>query len=172
MDFTNGSPSDVRQNRLRAGDVLLYSGKGFIARAIQIKTFSRINHIEVYDGAGKSVASRDGLGVDRYDYRALNLARVLRPRDGFNIEAARAWFRTVQGQPYDWIGLFAFFNAKRQGAENWKMFCSEFAVRFMRAGGVEPFTKDTDADSVAPGEFAKSGAFTRVWDINDRPEAA
>lgn len=148
---------------LRIGDVLLYGGNGLFSRLIQIKTWSRYSHVEIYDGNGLSVASRDGIGVGRYQVRLDGLRVILRPLAKFDPTPARLWFSTVDGQPYDWFGLLSFMSAKRQGRNNWKQFCSEFAVRYLRAGGVEPFTKTTDADSIAPGEFMKSGALIVVW---------
>ena len=147
---------------LRVGDILLYSGKGCFSRLIQMKTWSRYSHCEVYDGDGKSVASRDGIGVGRYPLRVDGLRVILRPLAKFDAEKARLWFDTVDGQPYDWFGLLAFTSAKRQGRENWKMFCSEFCCRYLRAGGIDPFN-GYDADGIAPGELIKSPALLLVW---------
>lgn len=147
---------------LKPGDVLLYAGGSWFARLIQAKTWSRYSHCEVYDGDGFSMASRDGIGVGRYLLRTDGLRVILRPVAKFDAVAARTWFATVNGQPYDWFGLLAFANAKRQGRENWKMFCSEFACRCLRAGGVDPFN-GYDADGIAPGEFMKSTALLVVW---------
>jgi uncharacterized protein YycO len=147
---------------MRPGDVLLYTGGSFFARVIQFKTWSRYSHVEIYDGNGGSVASRDGVGVGRYPLRVDGLRVILRPLPAFDPTPARAWFNTVNGQPYDWFGLLAFTSAKRQGRNNWKMFCSEFAARYLRAGGVDPFN-GYDADGIAPGEFMKSAALLVVW---------
>lgn len=147
---------------LEPGDVLLYRGDGVFSRLIQMKTWSRVSHCEAYVGEGASVASRDGIGVGCYPLRTAGLAAVLRPIAPFDRAAALAWFHTVDGQGYDWVGLLAFFAARWQGRENRRMFCSEFLTRFQRAGGIEPFTPDTDADAIAPGEFLKSGAYRRV----------
>lgn len=147
---------------LCVGDVLLYTGSGIFARLIQIKTWSRYSHCEIYDGNGFSVASRDGIGVGRYHVRMDGLRVILRPLAKFDAEAARRWFETVEGQPYDWVGLLAFTSAKRQGAKNWKQFCSEFATRYLRAGGVDPFN-GYDADGIAPGELIKSPALIVTW---------
>lgn len=152
----------MTEPNLRPGDVLLYTGGSFFSRLIQFKTWSRYSHVEVYDGEGLSVASRDGQGVGRYPLRMDGLRVILRPLGKFDVEAARAWFPTVDGQPYDWFGLLAFTSAKRQGKNNWKMFCSEFACRYLRAGGVDPFSK-YDADGIAPGEFIKSSTLIIVW---------
>lgn len=153
----------VSEPEFRVGDVLLYSGKGLFSRLIQIKTWSRITHCEVYDGNGYSVASRDGIGVGRYPVRVDGLRIVLRPKVHLEVKKARAWFKTVDGQPYDWFGLIAFTSARKQGHDNWAMFCSEFCTRYLRAGGIDPFN-EYDADGIAPGEFLKSPLFTRAWE--------
>lgn len=162
----SAQPDAVRAS-LRPGDVLLYSGKGLFSTLIKIKTWSRISHVEVYDGYGQSVASRDGQGVGRYGLRSEDLVAIMRPRTftgrgNFNVLKARAWFATVDGQAYDWLGLLAFLGTRFQGGHNDKMFCSEFATRFLRAGGFDPFN-GYDADGIAPGEFLKSSAFTEVY---------
>lgn len=152
---------------MRPGDVLLYSGSGFFSRIIKIKTFSHISHCEVYDGHGMSVASRDGVGVGRYPVRFRDLVYVLRPGSPFDVLKARRWFKTVDGQGYDWIGLLAFVSAKYQGRSNRRMFCSEFSTRYLRSGGFEPFGvqhgKPYDADGIAPGEHLKSTAFVEFY---------
>lgn len=150
-------------SKLRVGDCLLYGGTGFFSWLIRTKTWSRYSHIEVYDGSGQSLASRDGIGVGRYPFRAEGLLRVRRPIGAYNRHAARAWFKTVDGQGYDWVGLLSFMAAAWQGRENQQMFCSEFALRLYRAGGIEPFTARTDADAVAPAQFDISGVFADVW---------
>ena len=148
--------------QLLPGDVLLYRGGGFWSWAIRVKTWADVSHVEVYVGEEQSVASRDGVGVRRFPLRTTGFYAVLRPRLPFDSRAAVAWFETVNGQGYDWMGLVNFYLAKWRGRENGRQFCSEFATRFLRAGGVEPFTPEADADTIAPGEFLKSGAFTRV----------
>lgn len=151
----------VTEPSFRPGDVLLYSGTSWFSRLIQFKTWSRYSHCEVYDGDGCSVASRDGVGVGRYPLRTDELRVILRPV-AFDVVPARAWFATVDGQPYDWFGLLAFTSAKRQGRNNWKMFCSEFVVRYLRAGGLDP-VNGYDADGIAPGELMKSTTLRVIW---------
>lgn len=146
---------------LEPGDVLLYSGTGFISWAIKTKTWSPFSHTEVYIGHGWSVASRDGIGVGAYQLRTKDLALILRPNAPLDLQAGLQWFQTVKGEKYDWLGLFAFFFATWQASTN-KMFCSEFVLRFLRAAGLEPFTPDTDADHVSPGMLATSPRFDHL----------
>jgi len=146
------------------GDVLLFSRGGVYGRLIQIKTWSRISHCEVVSIGGEIptiVASRNGIGVNEYEFDPNCLAYVMRPLGFFDSCRANAWFSTVKGQKYDWLGLLAFESARWQGKENGRMFCSEFVVRYLRAGDIDPFN-GYDADGIAPGEFLKSSVFTRI----------
>jgi hypothetical protein len=148
---------------LQPGDCLLYRPNSFFGWLIAVKTFNRISHVEVYRGEHLSYASRDGVGVGLYRLRRAQLARVLRPAGPFDNAAARRWFwQEADGQKYDWLGLLCFTLAVKQGASD-RMFCSEFATRFYRAGGLEPFQPDYDADHVPPSYFLSSGAFTTIW---------
>ena len=143
------------------GDCLLYRGTSLMSRLIQIKTWSVISHVEIACGPLCSVASRDGKGVDLYSIRTDGLYAMLRPVAPVNMETAFNWFyATARGQRYDWLGLFRFFTVGQQSMD--KQFCSEFAVRFYRAGGFAPFAADYDADLVSPGMFLCSTQFRRL----------
>ena len=164
--------------KLMPGDVLLYGGSSLVNRLIQVKTWSRYSHCELYDGHGFSLAARNGIGVGRYPVLVDGLLAIMRLRIPFDIDAIRDWFETVDGQHYDWWGLLAFTSATRQGRENWKQFCSEFVARALRVSigaaaatqyptarrgdrrvleslGLDPFN-GYDADGLAPSELRKS----------------
>jgi hypothetical protein len=148
---------------LNPGDCLLYSPSDFFGLVIAIKTYNWISHVEVYAGDKTSVASRDGMGVNKYAYRSLQLAMVLRPNGPFNFGKAMGWFNSIaKGQKYDWKGLLCFTLAVKQGSKD-RMFCSEFATNFYRAGGFEPFQPDYLADLVAPAQFRETAAFIKIW---------
>jgi hypothetical protein len=143
---------------LKPGDCLLYAPKGFFGWVISIKTWNQVAHCEVYIGNGKSVASRDGIGVGEYDLRTSELKHVMRPNQPFELRLAYDWFaRKARGQGYDWLGLLRFAWRSRVVPERFdnKQFCSEFAARFYRAGGLDPFN-GADADAIAPFQFAVS----------------
>lgn len=146
---------------LQPGDLLLYPPTSLMGWLIAWKTWSRppISHVEVYLGNGQSAAAR-GDGVNIYRLRS-DYSMVMRPQRAFNAGAAREWLETVRGQKYDYLGLFIVFIAVRQGAPD-KMYCSELATRLYRAGGLEPFHPDFDADRAAPATFLASGAFDKV----------
>ena len=146
---------------LQTGDCLLYRPSSLLGYVIAIKTWRWVSHCEVYAGDGMSVASRgpqDGIGgVGLYALRLTDLAHVLRPATGFQPSKAMSWFLRVAGQKYDFWGLLRFFTIGAGKPD--RMFCSEFAMRLYRQGGLEPFQPDVDADTVAPGELLLSPRF-------------
>lgn len=153
---------------LRFGDALLYYTKGdLVDWLIRTKTGMFPAHIENYIGNNRSVASRNGIGVNTYALRQAGLVAVLRPKiqpmNHINQEIAMGWFFSKAcGQKYDFKGLLAFWFAKWK-ADPGRMFCSEFSTNWYRAGGFEPFSPDLDADHVAPGTFLVSGEFDHIW---------
>ena len=158
---------------LHPGDVLLYrrtplskSPAGWLfGLAINVKTWSDFSHVEIYDGDGESLASRDGAGVGCYPLRLEELACVRRPiGDWYDHGRVRRWFdATAEGQGYDWKGLLCFTLAAKQGARD-RMFCSEFACRAARIGMLKPFNPSLDADKVAPAQFWHTPAYDTIWE--------
>lgn len=149
--------------QLQPGDHLLYFDNSFVDWVIAVKTWHKIGHIEIYNGHGLSVASRNGIGVNIYTLRTPGLKAVLRPIGAFDMRAGHDWFcKHAQGQGYDFLGLFCFTLAVNQGSPN-KMFCSEFAREWDRAAGIPSFHPSCPGDLVAPGDFLDSPAFDHVW---------
>jgi hypothetical protein len=168
--------------RLRPGDTLLYRPVAFswrhplgwlFGRLIALKTWHNISHVEVFVGStggvaeARSVASRDGQGVEAYPVRLTDLAYVLRPQpvaeESFDLAAGLRWFGTVRGQHYDWLGLTRFVRTSITPSRT-RMFCSAFWLRFYRACGFNPFHARIDADAIAPGEILDSPKLEVVWD--------
>lgn len=149
---------------VREGDVLLYRGTGLSGFVIRIKTWSPVAHCELANSLGVALASRDGVGVRTFarmpDDR---LYAVLRPRVPLHMAAVRAFHLRCLNQGYDWWGLLRFVTIGKQSMT--KQFCSEYVMRLLRAGGCEPFTPETDADLVAPGQFLMSPALACVWRV-------
>jgi hypothetical protein len=82
----------------------------------------------------------------------------------FNWTSANLWFsKYADGEAYDWLGLLCFTLAVKRGSPD-KMFCSEFGVRLMRAGGSSMFDPNWDADRTAPIDFAVVGGKDLIWD--------
>lgn len=161
----------IDKSKLLPGDCLLYGRTPFrrsplgwfFGIVINIKTASRFTHVEIYDGDGRSLASRDGKGVGRYPLRLEELAEVRRPTAlDFSHELGSRWFQTVEGQKYDWKGLLVFTLAVKQGAAD-RMFCSEFATRFYRKSGLELFNPDDDADKIAPAQLHQTPKLATFW---------
>lgn len=162
------------ETELKPGDCLLYHPVPFspshfmgwlFGEAIARKTWHNISHVEVYAGKEQSVASRDGKGVDIYPFRSDQLAYILRPTQNFNFDEAFNWFLTVKGQGYDWKGLLRFVytnEASTYSLAPQKMFCSEFATRFYRAGGLDLFGGE-DADAIAPFQFLTSMGLVIIY---------
>lgn len=157
-------------SKLRPGDHLLYGRTPFrrspigwfFGLVINIKTWSRFCHIEIYAGNKQSFASRDGQGVGLYPFRASELLKVRRPDpEKYNHSRAVAWFETVDGQGYDYVGLLGFGLNRTKAAlmaffrmvAEALQFCSEFVARWDRNAGLNPFNKEIDADKVAPAQF-------------------
>lgn len=134
---------------LRAGDILLYRPKGIFGRIIQIKTWHRISHVEIYAGNQRSYASRDGQGVNVYPIRLSELAYVLRPTVPLDLAKGQAYVDTMKGTPYGWLDLldFAGLNVDRTG-----IICSAFATEYLRAAGWDVFPTDP-ARYVSPFQF-------------------
>lgn len=148
---------------LQIGDHLLYGPHNLFGYVTCIKTWSSVCHIEIYAGGGKSYASRDGIGVNEYPLRVLQLKYVLRPNSHFFFLDGKMWFHTyAKGQQYDWKGLLCFTLAVKQGDPN-KMFCSEFAKRFDKHMLLKSFNDKWDADKTAPADFLKSPAFDWIY---------
>ena len=158
------------QDFLLPGDNLLYKPKGLFGYIISVKTWHKVAHIEVYVGKGQSVASRDGIGVGIYPLRTDGLIYVLRPKEPFLLIAAMDTFRRqYQGQGYDWLGLLRF--AWRQPVDpvrfNNKQFCSEFATRFDRDGGLINLFNGEDADAIAPFQFLLDSSFHKYGVVDN-----
>lgn len=157
---------------LKPGDCLLYKPKksSLFGWLIAIKTWHAISHCEVYIGDGLSAASRDRIGVDIYPTRYSELTMVLRPKPEyhFNLAMALKWFiLSAKGQKYDWLGLlrFTWRSDYSKGNTNNKQFCSEFVLRFYRAGNFDPMPGE-DADAVAPFQFGYNPLFSKI-EISD-----
>ena len=158
---------EFKESDLLPGDALLYKPKGFFGWVIAVKTWHMVGHCEVYVGGGKSIASRNGQGVNEYDVNLDNLHSVLRPKVTFDMVKAIEWFMTVKGQRYDWKGLLRFASRKPYSVvidEN-KQFCSEFMTRFYRKGGL-PVFRNEDADSIAPYQFLLDYHFEDVIPVS------
>ena len=136
---------------LEPGDILLYGGTDLVSRLIQFRTWSDVSHIEIYVGDGRSVASRNGIGVGKYPLRIAGLRRVYRPVP-FNLADSLAWFATVDGTCYGWADLLRFYliDVPTKG-----LICSEFGDLFFLHGGLPLFNTNYPAGAACPGDYEK-----------------
>lgn len=151
----------INANDLRPGDILLYQPEGFFGWLIALKTWEQVSHVEVYAGNRLSWASRDGKGVGRYNLRTRGLKMVRRPPQ-FDYDKAEAYFKTVDGQEYDWTGLAVFASLKKHG-HKFKQWCSEFADNIQFDAGNDLFGSYA-ADHVSPADFLKTPVLRTVWE--------
>jgi hypothetical protein len=152
---------------LHPGDCLGYFSRDIIDYAIALKTWTRLAHVEIYEGAGMSVASRNGLGVNRYMLRKSDIAVIRRPLGKIDLDLAKQWFEQyARYQKYDWKGLLCFTLAVKQSSLD-RQFCSEFMLRWYRAGRFQPLDPDWDADKTPPSFILVTPMFETVWQSPD-----
>lgn len=160
-------PAAFDPSILRPGDAILYFRRDFVSWIVALKTWTKVAHVEIYRGEQISLSSRTESGVNSYPLRMGGVAAVMRPKLPLDWLSADIWFESIaRGQPYDWLGLLCFELFARRG-ERSKMFCSEFATRFYRAAGLEPFNSRWPAVRVPPSFFLVSPVFETVWTDKD-----
>lgn len=151
-------PDEPTQLLLKQGDILLYKPMGFswkhpmgwvFGQLISAKTWHRVSHVEIYDGNENSLASRDGQGVGRYNFRRSELTYVLRPTVKLDFTAGEKWFDTMKGTPYGWLDLAVFVGVPIDKAG---IVCSPFAAAYLRACGWDVFPADP-INKIAPFQF-------------------
>ena len=116
-----------------------------------------------------SLASRNGIGVNRYTYRENQLAAVLRPSSTVDMSAIKEWFEKpyseltaegVRGGYYGWLDLLRFYSIKL-ATNGW--ICSEFVAKALRVGGINAFAKCYNEGTIDPGDYFVSPAFGWMW---------
>ena len=147
------------------GDALIYQSSPLnpIDFIISRKTWMNAVHVEIYIGEGRTVAARFS-GVKVYDLRNdWKLGGVLFPVPDFDLSRALAWFYAkANGQGYDVMGLSGFYQTHFHSNPR-RMFCSEFATRFYRSGGHQPFNEECDADRISPAQFCQTSGMRFRW---------
>lgn len=145
---------------LKPGDCLVYGASSLMGRLIAIKTWdeNKASHVEVMWDSYTAIGARPE-GVRRYPVRYGDLIAVMRPDPALlDLNAAKRWYLAqADGLKYDVMGLTRFLLAGSRFGR-WvkpsadKLFCSELATRFYRAGGLNPFNR-CESDLVPPGWF-------------------
>lgn len=158
---------------LRPGDALLFRPSSLIGYWIWLKTWTKLSHIAIVSDPTKLLqVEACEKGVNEFPLRLDKyLAYVRRPSQPLDFDAAYRWFNVpydkkthtgIRGQGYDIKGLFVFYLAAKHGSPD-KMFCSEFATRFYRAGGFNPVSPMLDADTISPAQFLQSPSFEQIY---------
>lgn len=145
-------PSSAKINafpELRPGDLLLYGGGSLTAWCIQLRTWSDVDHVEIYQDNGRTLASR-AQGVGIYPLRVLELRRVIRPVAPFDFQAGIKWLPSVIHRSYGYLDLARFYliNIRTKG-----LICSEFVDLFFRACGLPLFNTEYPEGAVCPRDF-------------------
>jgi len=154
---------------LQPGDILLYSKSDVFGLLTSFRTFSPAVHVEMFEGEAMSLASRNGIGVNRYPFRDAQLAAVLRPKQAINMADVKAWFEVpfnkitgegVRGRPYGWLDLLRFYGKKIK-TNGW--ICSQFVAKALSAGGLGVFASDYYCGTIDPGDYFIPWALEWKW---------
>lgn len=152
---------------LQWADMLLYFEEDVVDLVIAEKTGKRVGHVERYVGAGRSWASRNGVGVNIYPLRLDGLVCVRRPIGVLDSAKATDWFKNVaMGQKYDFKGLLAFTSFVKSGTPG-DMFCSEFSVNLDRAAGFDPLNPSQAAVDTSPRDLWILPTYETIWRASD-----
>jgi cell wall-associated NlpC family hydrolase len=146
---------------LIAGDILLYATKDLVDDVIEWKTSADVAHVELYVGDGKSWASRNGIGVNAYDFRSQGLMRVRRPKVAFNLAKAQPWFDSKEkGQPYGFGDILenAGVDVVMNGED-----CSHFVKDAMEQGDAPQFDPSFSGPKTTPRDFETSFQSVQIY---------
>lgn len=135
---------------LQPGDILLYGGGIFPGAVIRFRTWSDVEHVEVYAGNGRSLASRSE-GPREYPLRIMGLRRVIRPVAPFKFANGRAWFDAVASKlPYGYFDLAEFYKID---IHTRGLICSQFVDLFFQNCGLPLFNLNYPAGAVCPRDY-------------------
>lgn len=141
------------------GNILFYDTPDDIVDWVITRT-GPAAHVEIYEGGGQSLASRNGIGVNRYPLRTSGLIAVV----WWPVDMPRfsAWFETVKGEGYDWVGLEGFVEGTSTGKPN-EMFCSNFIAQGGVRQGVYLVNKFWPTKLANPTDLLKSPLGHWLW---------
>lgn len=154
---------------IQPGDILGFEGE----EVVRWKTDGLAGHIAISIGGGKVITSLTATGVGIYDLTQNGTpVWVRRPVQPFNLTAALAWFKTVEGTPYGWVDIGAVTDIKAisQIVEKLTgkkgMDCSHTVTLCATAGGCPQHSFDTrPASDVTPADFEISIGSTELWSL-------
>lgn len=147
---------------LESADILLYdTPDNMTDDIIELGTASDVAHIEIYHGNGLSLASRNGIGVNAYDFRLEGLMYVRRLVVPFDQKKADAWFYAgIRGLPYGWAGLLQFVNMEIPCKG---LICSSFVDLYLQKGDAPMFADDFPPGKASPRDFKLTRQAATIW---------
>lgn len=162
-------------NDLQVGAICLYNSSSLVDKAIEFKEGDPDTaHVEVYIGGGKSVASRNGIGVGQWDFRPAGLVHVRQPVRLLQVADAMDWFTLVNGAKYGWGDIGANLDLVERPEDLWTkpellrqtgVDCSHFAAMFLAVGGCPQFDEHFDYRKITPRDFKIVMESIPVWDV-------
>lgn len=110
---------------------------------IRAVTWSEWSHVEIVLPDGRLLGAAAPHGVQFYSMEermavATKAAIMHFPGD---VEAAMTWAQSQIGKPYDWTGVIGL-GLHRDWEEDDKWWCSEFAGKFLKEGGFDPYRSE------------------------------
>lgn len=153
---------------LLVGDTLLYASGTLIDWDIEVKEADDVAHVEVYAGNGMSYASRNGIGVNLYPFRADGLRYIRRNRGTFECEEVDKWFPSVKGLAYGWGDIISELEPNAKGSYTTDLTmckgvdCSHFAAAIQEVALTEHFDPQYPKNKISPRDFKLSLASYNV----------
>lgn len=168
---------------LKPGDILLYKGKGFTSRIIQLFTGSDYNHVAVVlePKVFLSVESNTGhqAGVRAVDLRKIDFKEVdvyrIKPEFTYDLSKVVSFLVGHLGAKYDLMGvvflgflkilsLFTFLTWKPFNTFQIKKdyFCSELVYEAFATGGLDIVPQVDSADVTSPGDISESPLLIKI----------
>lgn len=151
---------------LKRGDALLYFTADITDAIIAWKEGDsldrlRVSHIEIYAGSGSSWASRNGIGVALYPFRATGLQVVRRPVQTFDAgNRVDEWFMTINGASYGWKDILATAGIRAGGNG---VDCAHFAALLMQVAACPQFSDTINLAQITPFDFVKVRESVQVY---------
>lgn len=147
-------------SQIPPGSILLYSTNDLVDFLIELRSFG-VAHVEFYEGNGKSLASRNGIGVDRYDFRDDGRVAVLH-NPLIDVPAFTAQFEKIKGQKYAFKSLEGFVTGEPATEPNAKI-CSAMVAYCLLTQPFHTFGHLWPYSQIDPSDFLKTPAHPAIW---------
>jgi hypothetical protein len=140
--------------------ILLFTGTGWISRAIRWQTRSAVNHAAIQLPNGEIIEAWEGAGVQRTTLKST------RGIQAYTVEGMKPaqWQKAVEfahaqvGKKYDYWAVLTFIS-RRKAPSNDKWFCSELVFESLQEAGVH-LLRRIPPNEVSPGHLLLSPLLT------------